>query len=319
MRINYLSLSILMVALSSQIQIVRASNLFNRKASQLFVESIQPDNIALETISQLRVACSDAANRSSDRRLRELSQHLKSSAQSTNSFDLEMQRAAAFMACKAPENAQQVLQGINPTNIAEQKSWSRLLWKASNAVMDHSNAALALRRLAEGNLQRLDDEPITVGNTQEGTPLTRLALDLLAEHERLNGRCEVAARVLLAGRKRGALGAARLSQVVQCLEGLSMNRRKDLLESALNEANADNAWWLVGDILKLQIELDLASGGDAQIPLQRLEKYSIELDDRYMQLELIRIQSSNQEERTLLEDQLRSPKETTPDSEKVRR
>ena len=317
MRIKYLPLTILMLAISSQMRIVRSSNVVLGKASQLVVDSSQSHHLAQETILQMSVACSDAAQLSSDRRLRELSDQLMHSVNLNNSFDLEMQRAVALIACKDPETAQQVLRRINPINSEKKRAWSMLFWQASNAVMDHSSAALALRSLSEGNLQRLDDEQITVGYSQDGTPLTRLALDLLAEHERLNGRCGVAAKVLLAGRKGGALGATRISRVAQCLDGLSVERRKDLLESALVEANADDAWWLIGDILRLQVELDLAAGGDAQIPLQRLEKYSKELDDLYTQFELIRIEKRNREKRTLLEDQLRSPRGTAPDAEKV--
>ena len=128
--------------------------------------------------------------------------------------------------------------------------------------MDHTSASFSLRKLSGVNLKQLDKELIIVGYRADGSPLKRLALDLLAEHERLIGRCNSAAKVLLAGRKSGALGAKRLSRVAQCLKDMNMQNRKDLLELALTEAQADNAWWLVGDILRLQLVLDLAMGED---------------------------------------------------------
>ena len=179
--------------------------------------------------------------------------------------------------------------------------------------MDHPNASLALRRLSRGSLETLDQELITVGYRSDGSRLQRFALDLLAEHERLSDRCEVASKVLLAGRKSGALGAKRLSRAVQCLEGLSTDKRKDMLESALVEAKSDEAWWLVGDILRLRLMLDLSIGEDSTSTRNRLENFAKELDDRYTQLELIHLDSDREEEKTLLQNQLRSPRGKTSD------
>ncbi|MDP6833999.1 MAG: hypothetical protein QGG94_02440, partial [Prochlorococcaceae cyanobacterium ETNP1_MAG_9] len=203
-------------------------------------------------------------------------------------------------------------------NRTQQKIWSTLYWQASNALMDHGNSALALRRLSAGNLQNLDQELIVVGYRADGAPLKRLALDLLAEHERLSGRCASSAKVLLAGRQTGSLGAKRLVRAIQCLEELSMDKRNNLIEKALVEAQSDQAWWLVGDILRLQLMLDLAAGEDAVIIKERLGNFAKELDDRYTQLELIRIDSNGEDEKTLLENQLRSPREPTPDVEKIK-
>ena len=317
MRINHLPLSIFLVALSSQITVVGASNDFIGNVSKSPLASRQKYKLDEKSISYLRNACVDAVQLSSDRLLRELNDHLMNSFNATDSFELQMQRADALLACKSPANAQKVLQGINPVTVAEQKVWSILFWQASNASMDHSSASLALRRLSEGNLQQLDREQMTVAYGADGSPLTRSALDLLAEHERLNGRCEAAAKVLLAGRKSGALGASRISRAVQCLEGIGIEQRKDLLESALAEANADKAWWLVGDILRLQLVLDLAAGGEEESYRTRLEEFAKELDDRFTQWELIRIDQDRKEERTLLEDQLRSPRENAIEVEKI--
>ncbi len=300
---------------SSQLHIVKASGAFNRDGSELRVEALQKTKLSKEMIVQLKTACVEAAKIPSSHRLRKLSNQLMHSFQVTASFELEMQRAELLLDCKAPSNAQKVLQGINPTSLKEQKAWSILFWKASNAVMDHLNASLALRRLSGGNFQTLDDEQITVGYGVDGTPLTRSALDLLAEHERLNGRCDAAAKVLLAGRTSGAIGARRISRAVQCLDGLSLEKRKALLRSALDEAKNDEAWWLVGDILRLHLLLDLASGGDAENARKRLEQFSKELDDRYTQLELIRLAPSRKEEKHILEDQLRSPRRNAPNLE----
>ena len=58
--------------------------------------------------------------------------------------------------------------------------------------------------------------------------------------------------------------------------------------------------------------LNLAIGEDSKSIRNRLEGFAKELDDRYAQWELIRSERSKEEERTFLEDQLRSPLEMEP-------
>ena len=313
MRIHFLPLTIFLVAFSTQMPIVKASNAFSQNASVFQVASNKKEKMAKATFDQIKIACSDAVEFSSYQRLRDLSDQLMHSFEETDSFALGIAKAEALMSCKDPENAQNVLKKIDPATGLEQKVWSILFWKASNASMDHANASLALRRLSAGNIQSLDQELIIVGYRADGTALTRLALDLLAEHERLNGFCEEAAMVLLAGRKGGALGARRISQASQCLQALNVEKQKDLLELAIAEANSDEAFWLVGDILRLQLMLDLASGGnDSQLIKKRLEQVAQENDDFYTQWELIRSDSARNNQGTFLPNQLPSPKVADP-------
>ena len=312
-----LPFTILLVIIPSQISIVRASKPHNEKNFYLMVNADIPSKLDYENIAEIKAGCVEAVSSSLDERLRKSSEKLML-LQEEDSFDWKIDRAEVLLVCKAPGMAQQVLQAIIPSNRLEQRRWSILYWKASNALMDHMNAAFALRRLSEGNLQKLDEELMIVGYRSDGSPLKRSALDLLAEHERLTGHCETAAKVLLAGRKTGALGAKRLALAVQCLEELTLAQRLDLLEKALLEAQSDQAWWLVGDILRLQLILDSSMGEDSLIIRERLENFAKEIDDRYTQLELLRLDSKKEEEKTLMENQLRSPRESTSELEKIR-
>ena len=59
-------------------------------------------------------------------------------------------------------------------------------------------------------------------------------------------------------------------------------------------------------------------GEDALIIRENLENFAKEIDDRYTQLELLRLESNKEEEKTLLETQLRSPRKSTSKLEKIR-
>ena len=115
--------------------------------------------------------------------------------------------------------------------------------------------------------------------------------------------------VLLAGRERGALGARRLALAAELLQGLGNDQHSTLLESALDQAAADQAWGLAEDLLRLQLKFDLAAGGDGLRPRQRLERLANRLDDRYTLWELVRGDLDQQDAATLLEQELRSPRQ----------
>ena len=317
MRINYLSLILFLATLPSQALIGRASNSFLGYGS-VFDFASRPEEMPNHlTTDEIKNSCEEASKFSFDNRLRQLSHQLMSSDQTNDSFELGIQKAEVLLACKDPSNAQKVLQGLNPFLGSQTKRWAILFWQASKGVIDHEGASLALRKLSEGDLRKLDQEWITVGYSSDGSELRRLALDLLAEHERLSGNCHASAQVLLAGRKSGALGARRISRAIQCLEGLGIKQKNVLLSSALAQAEADKAWWLVSDVLKLKLLLELAANEDAQTVRNRLELFAKELDDRYTQLEVIRSDSEREEEKRLLENQLRSPREANPDVQEM--
>ena len=54
-----------------------------------------------------------------------------------------------------------------------------------------------------------------------------------------------------------------------------------LLEQALDQAAAAQAWGLAVELLELQPKLQLAAGGDGARPRQRLQRLAAQLDDRY--------------------------------------
>ncbi len=289
--------------------VIRASTAINGNIPQLGDEISYDKNLLEHSIFEMKNHCDNAAKSNSNNTLRRLGDNIMNSFSVNDSFDIAIEKIEALLACKSPAKAQQIIKAIEPVNTAQNRKWSLLLWRSSNALMDHQTASFALRRLSEGDLKVLDETEIEVGYRLDGSPLTRLALDLLAEHERLIGRCDLAAQVLLAGRKRGAVAARRISKAVQCLEGFSVEGRKGLLEKAIEDAKADEAWWLVGDILKLQLILYLTSGEDAKTLKNRLASYMKEIDDRYAQWELIRKENSKFDTRTFMENELQDLKE----------
>ena len=143
--------------------------------------------------------------------------------------------------------------------------------------MDHRQAALALRRLVDGNVAALDD--ITLAGPRNG-------LDTLAEHEASRGRLKSAALVLLQGNLQGPAGARRRGQAAEWLAAIDPEQADQLLEVALDEAASVQAWGLAMELLQLQLRLQLAAGGDGERPRRRIERLAARLDDAYTQLQL---------------------------------
>ncbi len=95
----------------------------------------------------------------------------------------------------------------------------------------------------------------------------------------------------------------------QLLERVNVEERKQMLEIALEAAIADEAWWLIEDLLKLQFIVDLESGGDGMELRNHLEQLAKELDDSFTLWEIIRQDKQRQKEANVLEERLRSPLE----------
>ena len=74
-----------------------------------------------------------------------------------------------------------------------------------------------------------------------------------------------------------------------------------MLEQALDQAAAAQAWGLAVELLELQLKLQLAAGGDGARPRQRLQRLAAQLDDRYS---LLRLEGGD-----ALDRQLRSPRQ----------
>ncbi len=260
-------------------------------------------------INQLSEACADADRFGLQERLRLLRNRLMLVAPSPQPFVVVMANARALMACKAPDSTQIVLSRFGPGPGWQRREWLLLSWQAASAALDQDRAVLALRRLADGDLTRLDTELLVVGLSDDGLPLTRSALDLLANHELAAGRPEEAVTVLLAGRTPGVVASRRLGQVAELLAPLDLERGDRLLEAALDQAAAEQAWGLAEDLLRLQLRLALQHGGDADRPRERLRRLASRVDDRLTLLELEQTSPDLDLQRVQdLEDQLRSPR-----------
>ncbi|ABI45293.1 hypothetical protein [Synechococcus sp. CC9311] len=260
-------------------------------------------------INELSAACADSDRFGLQERLRLLRNRLMLVAPSPQPFAVVMANARALMACKAPDSTQIVLSRFGPGPGRQRKEWLLLSWQAASAALDHDRAVLALRRLANGNLTRLDTEQLIVGQSDDGLPLTRSALDLLANHELAAGRPEEAVTVLLAGRTPGVVASRRLGQVAELLAPLDPERGDLLLEAALDQAAAEQAWGLAEDLLRLQLRLAQQQGGDADRPRERLRRLASRVDDRFTLLELEQMSPDLDPQRVQdLEDQLRSPR-----------
>ena len=185
-----------------------------------------------------------------------------------DSFELVVANATALLTCGSPDSAARVLNRISPAVGEERRRWLRLRWQAAAAGLDHREAALALRRLVNGDLIALASLELGDG---------RLGLDQLAEHEAALGRQQEAAAVLLL-----APNAQRLAQAADWLAGADAAAADQLLEQALDQAAADQAWGLAVELLELQLRLQLAVGGDGSRPRQRLQRLAAQLDDRYI-------------------------------------
>ncbi len=260
-------------------------------------------------INELSAACADSDRFGLQERLRLLRNRLMLVAPSPQPFAVVMANARALMACKAPDSTQIVLSRFGPGPGWQRREWLLLSWQAASAALDQDRAVLALRRLAEGDLTRLDTELLVVGLSDDGLPLTRSALDLLANHELAAGRPEEAVTVLLAGRTPGVVASRRLGKVAELLAPLDPERGDRLLEAALDQAAAEQAWGLAEDLLRLQLRLALQHGGDADRPRERLRRLASRVDDRLTLLELEQTSPDLDLQRVQdLEDQLRSPR-----------
>ena len=160
MKIDLLCLAFSLIASPIYIPIVLASNSTIENVPEFITSSNFQQKFDKDKFSKIMASCKKAARLSLNSRLRELTHQLERPPALTGSFDLDMERAKILLACKAPESSKKLLQRLNPNTANEKEAWSILFWQASNAVMDHKSAALALRRLAEGDLQKLDQKMI---------------------------------------------------------------------------------------------------------------------------------------------------------------
>jgi len=216
---------------------------------------------------QLEQACVDPLIGATSIRKQQIRDQLLLLHQAPQPFEQLMAAARALLTCGSPDSAAVVLNRISPGAGDQRRQWLSLRWQAAAAALDHRQAALALRRLVNGDLVALASLELVNG---------RRGLDQLAEHEAAIGRLNEAAAVLLM-----APNPARLGQAAEWLSAEDAEQADQLLEQALDRAAADQAWGLAVDLLQLQLRLQLAAGGDGARPRERLERLSARLDDRY--------------------------------------
>ena len=218
-------------------------------------------------LQQLERGCTDPLIGATGGRQQQIRDRLLVLHPAPDSFELVVANATALLTCGSPDSAARVLNRISPAVGEERRRWLRLRWQAAAAGLDHREAALALRRLVNGDLIALASLELGDG---------RLGVDQLAEHEAALGRQQEAAAVLLL-----APNTQRLAQAAEWLAGADAAAADQLLEQALDQAAADQAWGLAVELLELQLRLQLAAGGDGARPRQRLQRLAAQLDDRY--------------------------------------
>ena len=218
-------------------------------------------------LQQLELGCGDPLISASGGRRQQIRDRLLVLHPAPQSFERVMANASALLTCGSPDSAARVLNRISPAQGEERRLWLRLRWQAAASALDHREAALALRRLVNGDLIALADLDLGDG---------RLGLDQLVLHEAALGRQDEAVALLLL-----APNPQRLAQAAEWLANRDAEAADQLLEQALDQAAAAQAWGLAVELLELQLKLQLAAGGDGARPRQRLQRLAAQLDDRY--------------------------------------
>lgn len=226
------------------------------------------------------------------------------------SLDQALAGADALLACGAPDGALAALARVSPAPGPERRRWLAMQWRAAHAGLHHAQAAQALRLLAEGDPARLETLMLPVAWSEQGRePPRRAALDLLADHLESLGEDRLAAEVLLAGRLPGAVQAARWGRAASLGRHLASEERQALIERALEQAAAAQAWGLVAALLDQQLAAGTSDPASSQA-LERRLRLGARIDDAYGEWLQRRHQSDAAGDPRLpeLERQLRSPR-----------
>ncbi|MGB5134526.1 MAG: hypothetical protein WBN89_05060 [Prochlorococcaceae cyanobacterium] len=232
-------------------------------------------------------------------------------------LDTVLVSAERLLACAAPQAALDVLARVSPAPGEARSRWLVMQWRAAQAGLNHALAVQALTLMAEGDLRRLEEvalplgrpEGNAMGRASGGSPATRSALDLLAEHLESLGQRQQAARVLLISSTPGAATAARWGRAVALADAMPLQQRDQILEQALEQAAAAGAWGLVAALLDQQLAAGISDPASSQA-LERRLRLGRRIDDAYGEWLLHRQLSGPEhgDRNRELELQLRSPR-----------
>ncbi|MCT0206977.1 hypothetical protein [Synechococcus sp. CS-1332] len=254
-------------------------------------------------LEQLDVACRQSAEADLGERLRQLQQRLLTLHPAPQPLEVVLANADVLLSCRAPSEAMDVLNRFGPAAGAERIQWLQLQWRAASAGLDHRRAALALERLRQESGTSLDGIALPLQRQEDGTVISRSALELLALHLESRGFPRVGGDLLVRARQGGLAGALRLQQAVGLLVELPAPEREALLEAALDQAAAAGAWGLVAELLDTQAALP---SGRA---VERRLRLSGRIDDAYGEWRWRREDPASAPRARQLEIQLRSPRD----------
>jgi len=253
------------------------------------------------TLEQLAEACQRVVAEDRLDRLRLIRERLLLILPAPQPLPVVLANAEVLLSCHQPQAALTVLDRISPAAGAERLQWLLMEWRAAQAAMDHRRAALALERLGAARPARLEALLLPVLRREDGSVVSRPALDLLAEHLQARGFPQAAATLLLASQEPGVSGAQRRLEAVRLLQALPSEERDALLESALDQAAAVGAWSLVGELLDAQASLP------SERARQRRLRLSPSIDDAYGEWLILRQDPAAAARSSELERRLRSP------------
>jgi len=269
-------------------------------------------------LEALTLGCQTALANGDGGQLRLLQQRLLTVKPAPQPLPVVLANADGLLSCQAPDLALQVLARYAPAPGPERTFWLVMQWRAAAAGLHHELAAQALQLLAAGQLARLEERQLLLKEKDDGTAVTRSALDLLAAHLESLGRNREAAEVLLASQVSGAPRAERYARAVALLDQLPLPQRQRLMELALEQAAASGSWGLVAQLLDQQLALEAGSAQPASQAMQRRLRLSGRIDDAYGEWRARRrarldnhplaADPANPARIAVLETQLRSPR-----------
>jgi hypothetical protein len=258
--------------------------------------------LQLSDLDQLNTACVRIVQEDNPSRLRLLQNHLLDLKPAPQPLPVLLANAEVLLTCHGPQAALRVLDRYGPGPGAPRVQWLLMQWRAANAALDHRRAALALQRLTGGSEARLNGLTLPIQRREDGTVVSRSAVDVLAGHLDARGYPEAAGELLLRQAAPGTPGAQRLARAVALLRQLPVAEREAILETALNQAAAAGAWSLVSELLDAQAALPSSRA------LARRLRLSPRLDDAYGEWLLLREDPAARRRARELEERLRSPR-----------